>query len=139
MTSPSVDALRVIISTLKSCIPGVWIADVLPENRDLLDNLPAVRVDLLPGEEVVGFGGPLSPVRDEVALDIDVIAASRAAAVPVADRVRQVLHALPTMPGAGVTFVDCPYMSTRPDLNPHARRLGVDAVVHLSTLTPHTS
>lgn len=126
------DALRTIITVLQSTIPDVPIADVFPDYKNLAANLPAVRIDLLPGEEVVPWGGPGGSVRDVIVLDIDVIAESRAVATPVAARVREMLHALPTMPGTGVVHVNCPPMSTRPDLNPHVRRLGVDAEVHMA-------
>lgn len=136
MTTPNgakyPDALATIITVLQSCMPGVWIADVFPEYKGMPANLPAVRIDLLPGGETVPWGGPGGSVREVVMLDIDVIAASRAAATPVASDVRDLLHALPTMPGTGVTFVECPPMSTRPDVNPNVRRLGVDAEIHMS-------
>lgn len=135
--TPDVDALRLVISTLASCLPGVWVADTLPERDALADALPAVRVDLLPGDELTPFGGPTGPVVDLVALDIDVLARSRAEAAPVAKLVRDILHQLPMMPGTGVTYVECPAMSTRPDMNPHVRRLGVDAEIHLGTPAPH--
>lgn len=135
--TPDVDALRLVISTLASCLPGVHVADVLPEHSAMDANLPAVRIDLLPGDEVTPFGGMTGPLMDVISLDIDVIARSRAEAVPVAKLVRDILHQLPLMPGTGVTYVECPAMSTRPDINPRARRLGVDAEIHLGTPAPH--
>lgn len=128
------DALATVIQVLQSCLPGMWIADVLPPHKEMQKHLPAVRIDLLPGDETVPWGGPGGSVRDRFTLDVDVIAGSRAEATPVAGQVRDLLHALPTMPGTGITFVDCPPMSTRPDINPHVRRLGVDADIHMPTV-----
>ena len=118
-----VDALRFVITVLRSCLPDVHVGDHLPPADRLV--LPAVRVDLLPGGEIHPWGGS-GPVQDRVALDIDVFAASRAQATPVAQTVRQVLHSLPTIADSPVRVVDARPFSTRPDLNPNVRRLGAD-------------
>lgn len=118
------DTLKVVIDMLASCIPGVWVADHLPGPAELDSNLPAVVVDLLPGDEIVGWGGVPAPLGDDLVLDVDVFATSRAAAVPLATQVRQLIHGLPNYAGSNVKAVHCPSFSTRPDYNPHIRRLG---------------
>lgn len=134
MTTEStwIDTLAFVVTILRSCVPDVWIADVLPPPEQF--ELPAVRVDLLAGDEVHPWGDG-GPIQDRVTLDIDVFAASRAEATPVATRIRQALHSLPTIAGSPVRVVDAGPFSTRPDLNPNIRRLGadVDLVVDLRT------
>lgn len=130
----TVDVLAVVIQEVGGMLPGVRVADQLPEDKDLVGALPCVVIDLLPGDELdVAWGGTGFPVRrDLVSLDVEVFAPSRAAGTPVADRVRRALHQLPHLAGTGVTSVDCPRMSTREDLNPRVRVLGTvcDIAMH---------
>lgn len=124
------DTLRMVIEMLSSTLPDATVADRMPPPGELDQQLPYVMVDLLPGEEVVAWGGH-GPVRDFVVLDIDVFAASRALAHPTGVLIRQLMHNLPNYAGANVTYVDCPGFSTRPDYNPHIRRLGVTVTLHV--------
>ncbi|AIT60165.1 hypothetical protein [Corynebacterium doosanense] len=128
-----VDVLKTIIERVSQMVPDMWVADVLPPADRLEKELPCVVIDLLPGaEEATSWGGQGFPVRlDRVGLDIEVVARSRAAATPVAAKVRQALHQLPHLAGTGVTQVDCPAFTTREDINLHVRVLGVVADVTL--------
>lgn len=133
MTS-TLDVLSVVIREVGAMLPGVRVADQLPEDKDLVGQLPCVVIDLLPGGEEVAWGGSGFPVvRDLIALDVEVFAPSRAAGTPVADRLRRALHQLPHLAGTGVTSVECPRLSTREDLNPRVRVLGtvVDLSMHV--------
>lgn len=65
-------------------------------------------IDLLPGEETVPWGGRGTVIFDHMNLDVDVFAASRADAVPIANKVREVLHSLITVGESPVVSVDCP-------------------------------
>lgn len=128
----TVDVLRYVIGVLGRNLDGTaTVADHLPPGVELAGALPLVRVDLLPGASTpqVWGGSGIPPSLDGVTLDIDVLASSRAEAVPIAERVREVLYALPTLDGSEVTSVDCPPLSTRPDYNPHVRRLGGDVTL----------
>lgn len=129
-----VDVLRTVIKAVGEMLPGVRVGERLPDEKDLIGAKPCVVIDLLPGDELsVSWGGSGMPaMRDLVSLDVEVFAPSRAAAVPVADRVRAALHQLPYLAGTGVTSVECPRLSTREDLNPRVRVLGVvcDLVLH---------
>ena len=62
----------------------VWVADRLPDADELASNMPAVVIDLLPGEETMPWGGDAGePIFDSVALDVDpahLVAPVRAAA-----------------------------------------------------------
>lgn len=130
----TVDVLSLVIREVGSMLPGVRVADHLPEDKDLVGALPCVVIDLLPGDELsVSWGGDAFPVRrDLVSLDVEVFAPSRAAGTPISDRLRLALHQLPHLAGTGITAVDCPRMSTREDLNPRVRVLGTvcDLVLH---------
>lgn len=128
------DILAVVIREVKGMLPGVWVADHLPEGEEMITHLPCVVIDLLPGSEAQVSWGGMQPVRlDHIALDVEVFGRSRGDATPVADRVRAALHQLPHLADTGVTSVDCPRMSTREDLNPHVKALGVtvDLVMHV--------
>ena len=107
----------------------VWVADRMPRPDELTDNLPAVSIDLLPRSESSSWGGFGGPLIEGSALDIDVVAPSRAEAVPVADRVREILHALPHIEGSAVSSVECPRFATRPDISPYVRRICVEATI----------
>lgn len=129
-----VDVLAEVIRLVGEMVPGVTVGDSVPPAAELPSRMPCVVIDLLPGDELdVSWGGNGFPVRREVvSLDVEVLAPSRAAATPVADRVRLALHQLPHLAETGVTSVDCPRMSTREDLNPHVRVLGTvcDLALH---------
>lgn len=120
------DMLKFVIDFLGESMPDVWVADALPPDEELADALPCVVVDMLPGEELQhSWGGDSFPVRlDGVALDVEVFAVSRGRAVPVADRVRALLHQLPHIAGSRVTSVACPTFGSREDLNPRVKVLG---------------
>lgn len=127
------DILATVIAEVASMLPGVWVADHLPEGESMLDQLPCVVIDLLPGSEAARSWGGLDSVRlDHIALDVEVFARSRGDATPVGDRVRQALYQLPHLEHTGVTSVDFPRMSTREDLNPRVKAIGstVDLVMH---------
>lgn len=129
-----VDILATVIRSVSEMVPGTPVGDSLPPTGELDKSMPCVVIDLLPGDELsVSWGGAGFPVRrDLIALDVEIFAPSRAAATPVADRVRMALHQLPHLSETGVTSVDCPRMSTREDLSPQVRVLGAvcDIVVH---------
>ncbi|GEM_PF-1817880 len=129
------DVLKTVIHTVSQMLPGVYVADVLPPAEKLESALPCVVIDLLPGEgAAVSWGGNGFPVRlDKVGLDIEVVARSRAAATPVAEKVRMAIHQLPHLAGTGVTMVDCPSFTTREDINLRVRVLGTVADVTLHT------
>lgn len=127
--NPTADVLKHVIERLSADLPGVWVADHLPPVAQMDDHLPAVVVDLLPGTERLAWGGLGGPQFDGVNLDIDVFARSRSAAAPVADQVRALLHSLPADEDSPVLSVDAPGFSTRPDYNPHVRRVGGDVTV----------
>lgn len=126
------DVLRHVIERVQGVLGSeVWVADHLPPGPELGGNLPAVVVDLLPGGNNMkawgGFG--VAPQVDGVVLDIDVFARSRADCVPLADTVRGLLYRLPADGDSPVVSVDGSPLATRPDLNPHVRRLGGDFTV----------
>lgn len=130
MTAPLTDwpdILRFTLGIVGSTLPDVWVADRPPEPHEFADQLPCVVIDLLPGEETVPWGGHGKVIFDHMNFDIDVFAASRADAVPIANKVREVIHSLITVGDSPVVSVDCPGFTTRPDYNPHIRRLGVTA------------
>lgn len=130
-----VDVLKSAIVLVKEALGDVWVADHLPHADQLEDSLPAVVLDVLPGEEQQGWGGQSGEqFLDLIPLDVEVLARSRAEATPVAARVRQLLHQLPFIEGTGVKTVDCPRFSTREDINPQIRVLGAVAEV---TASPH--
>lgn len=130
-----VDILKFAVTAVGQVLEGHWVADHLPP-ADLLDEqLPAVVIDLLPGSEVVPWGGDTGEqVSDLIAFDVEVVGESRAQCTPVADRVRAALHQLPHIDGSGVKSVDCPRFSTREDINPQLRVLG--ATVDLMVMAP---
>ncbi|AZA08699.1 hypothetical protein [Corynebacterium pseudopelargi] len=127
------DMLKFVIDFLGEAMPDVWVADALPPDAELADALPCVVVDMLPGEELKhSWGGEGFPVRlDGVALDVEVFAASRGRAVPVADQLRALMHQLPHIAGSQVVSVSCPAFGSREDLNPRVKVLG--GVVDLAT------
>ena len=126
------DVLRLVIESVGDVVAPVWVADRLPPNRELDKNLPCVVIDLLPGSEVMPWGGtPDSPIQQTVALDVMVYGRSRGEATPLGDRVRAALHQLPFQEGNGVVGVDCPRLSTREDMNPNVKAIGVVADVLL--------
>ncbi|WP_151530530.1 MULTISPECIES: hypothetical protein [Corynebacterium] len=129
------DVLRLVIEFLAEALPQYWVADALPPDVELVENLPCVIVDLLPGTELrTSWGGADFPVRvDGAAIDIEVFAASRGQATPVAEQVRLLMHQLPYMDGSGVTSVECPMFGTREDLNPRVKVLGGVAELTLHT------
>lgn len=124
------DPLKWVISVVGANVSdGVWVADRMPRPDELDANLPAVSIDLLPSSESTAWGGFSGPVMEGIALDIDVVAPSRADAVPVADKVREILHALPHIEGSAVSSVECPRFATRPDISPYVRRIGVESTI----------
>lgn len=130
-----VDVLRYVLTMVATALPeNTWVADSLPTPDELQQHLPCVIVDLLPGGEMKAWGGSGFPLTDRFELDIDVIAASRAKAVPIGVAVRRMLHALPNTSGV-VVDVTAPAMSTRPDYNPHVKRIGCTATVVVSNAT----
>ena len=124
-----VDVLKMALDAVREVLgEGTWVADRLPDADRLSDNLPAVVIDLLPGEETTPWGGDDgSSVLDIVPLDVEVIAPSRAEATKVAVMVRRALHQLPYLEGTGVKQVDCPRLATREEINPYVKVLGVVA------------
>ncbi|MEH0147459.1 hypothetical protein V6D40_07280 [Corynebacterium sp. Q4381] len=124
-----VDILKIALDAVREVLPdGAWVADRLPEADRLTESLPAVVIDLLPGEETVPWGGRDSPsLLDAVPLDVEVFAPSRAEATKIGVKVRQALHQLPYIEGTGVKHVDCPRLATREELNPYVKVLGVVA------------
>ncbi|OFU54845.1 hypothetical protein HMPREF3120_05335 [Corynebacterium sp. HMSC11D10] len=124
-----VDVLKMALDAVREVVGNdTWVADRLPDADNLTDNLPAVVIDLLPGEETTPWGGRASPsLLDAVPLDVEVVARSRGEATRVAVVVRQALHQLPYLEGTGVKQVDCPRLSTREDINPYVKVLGVVA------------
>ena len=128
------DILAIVIETVGEMLPDIRVADTLPVDLDVIGSMPCVVIDLMPGDELsVSWGGDGIPSRrDLVTIDVEVFAPSRAAAAPIADKLRLVLHQLPHIAGTGVTSVDCPRFSTREDMNPRVRVLGVvcDLAVH---------
>ena len=123
-----VDILKFAIGAVSEVLGDVWVADRLPAADDLAANTPAVVIDLLPGSEIVPWGGDSGEhISEYIAFDLEVVGASRAQCTPVADLVRAALHQLPFLEGSGVKSVDCPRFSTREDINPQLRVLGATA------------
>lgn len=123
-----VDILKFAIGAVSEVLGDVWVADHLPPADDLVANTPAVVIDLLPGSEIVPWGGDSGEhISEYIAFDLEVMGASRAQCTPVADLVRAALHQLPFLEGSGVKSVDCPRFSTREDINPQLRVLGATA------------
>lgn len=120
------DILRLVVTVTKTALPDVWVGDRLPRPDEFDENLPCIVIDLLPGDARHGWG-TLEPVMDTVDLDIDVFAASRAEAFELSTRLRQVLYTLPTVGGGIISNIEAPHFTTRPDYNPHIRRLGAVA------------
>ncbi|WP_313548346.1 hypothetical protein [Corynebacterium sp.] len=120
------DILKVAIEQVQDVLGDeVWVADCLPPADEFDECLPAVCIDLLPGDEVMGWGGDAGePLGEILALDVEVVARSRAQATPVAHKVRMALHQLPHIETLGVRYVECPRFSTREDINPQLRVLG---------------
>lgn len=120
------DILKVAIEQVSAILgEDMWVADRLPRAEDLAENLPAVVIDVLPGDEVTPWGGEDGIVVGELlALDIEIIAESRAQATLIAADVRAALHQLPYQDGLGVRWVNCPRFATREDINHHIRVLG---------------
>lgn len=129
-----VDVLMKVIQVVADQMPGVVVGDALPPLDELEQQLPCVVIDILPGEEkAVAWGGDGFPVRlDGIALDIEVLARSRVQAMPVANRLRQVLHQLPHIAGTDVVSVECPHFGAREDVNLNVRAMGVicDLTLH---------
>lgn len=130
------DILKLAIKQVQDVVgESVWVADHFPKALELENNLPAVCIDLLPGDEVTPWGGEPGEVLGEVlALDVEVAGQSRAQATPIAHQVRMALHQLPHIEGSGVRWVNAPRFSTREDINPFIKVLG--ASVDLGA-TPH--
>lgn len=126
MTDPLKFAIGIVEANIGD---GTWVADRMPRPDELDDNLPAVSIDLLPSSERTAWGGFGGPVMEGLTFDIDIVAASRADAVPVGEKVRKILHALPHVDGSTVTSVECPRFSTRPDISPYIRRIGGEATI----------
>lgn len=122
-----VDILKVAIDGVKQVVgPTVWVADRLPPDIELAKRLPCVVIDLLPGGEVAPWGGDTGwPIQQLIALDIDVFGRSRMESTPLGEQVRAALHQLPFQAENPVTSVDCPRFSTREDMNPHVKVIGV--------------
>ncbi|WKD60920.1 hypothetical protein CCICO_04415 [Corynebacterium ciconiae DSM 44920] len=129
------DVLRTVIEFLSGALPDYWVGDSLPPGQELAASLPCVIVDLLPGTELrVSWGGADFPVRvDGAAIDIEVFAASRGQATPVAEQVRLLMHQLPFVEGSRIVSVECPSFGTREDLNPRVKVLGGVAELALHT------
>lgn len=123
------DILRVVIDSVKQVVgESVWVADRLPPDRELAKRLPCVVIDLLPGGELAPWGGDSGwPIQQMISLDVDVYGRSRMEATPLGETVRAVLHQLPFQVENDVTSVDCPRFSTREDMNPHVKVIGVVA------------
>lgn len=120
------DILKIAIDQVQQVVgEEIWVADHLPPADEFESNLPAVCIDLLPGDEVIPWGGDSGePIGEVLALDVEVVARSRALATPVAHKVRMALHQLPHIEATGVRYVECPRFSTREDINPQLRVLG---------------
>lgn len=125
------DVLAQVISVLDESLPDVTVGDTLPPTTEMDKRLPCVVVDLLPGStRSTAWGGVEFPVlEDEVVLDVEVFAASRGRAFPVAEQVRRVLYQVPHVAECDVTTVDCPVLASREDLNPRVKVLGAEAVL----------
>lgn len=122
------DVLRFVISITHSVMPDVRIGDRVPRADEFDAQLPFVLIDLLPGASLSGWGDE-RPLIDEMALDIDVFAHSRAEAFGVANRLRRCLVSIVTIGGTPITAIQVPHFTARPDFNPHIRRLGVTAPI----------
>lgn len=127
-----VDILDQIIQVVQRQMPGVPVADRLPMAGDLVEEMPCICIDMLPGEQVnIAWGGD-SPtvVRDGMPVDVEVLAGSRAEAFEISTRLRRVLMQLPHIEPVGVDTIDVPMLTPRDDVNPHVRSLG--AVVDMT-------
>lgn len=123
------DVLKETISVVAEAFPELWVADHLPPTTEMDAQLPCIVLDVLPGEtrQTAWNGDDFPVLLDEVALDVEVFARSRGQAVPVAQKLRQVLYQLPYIAEVSVASVDCPELVTREDLNPRVKVLGAEA------------
>ena len=123
------DVLKQTIDVVAEAFPEMWVADHLPPTTEMDAKLPCIVIDVLPGQtrETAWNGDDFPVILDEVVLDAEVFAQSRGQAVPVAQKLRQVLYQLPHIATTDVAKVDCPELVTREDLNPRVKVLGAEA------------
>lgn len=114
------DVERVLLDWLRPQLPGTRLVTELP--ADLEARLPVVQILR------VGGGRDFSWRLDLARVDVEVYAATRAAAAGLAGQVRTLLATLPNVQTSGavvVRVIEETGPSWRPEANPNLRRFGM--------------
>lgn len=120
------DVEALVVTWLAARLGSVRVVAELPPRFE--ETLPVVQITSLPGPKTARPWSGEQPLLWSPRIDVDVYAATRAAAFDLAAEISQQLHALPGQPsewGFASTVDEVAGPSWRPDYNSNVRRVGM--------------